>query len=404
MRSLNIKYIPELDQLRGLAALLVLYFHTIAGSAVAGHYLGVTGSTSIPVVDNVVELVIANGFTGVALFFVISGFLFTWGALQTSHFDWKKFYTNRFLRIYPLYTLMLLAVFSLGRRELPFGQLLQSLAGFGNLIPGHGYFDIVLWTISVELQFYMLFPFLISLLKRKGVLFIWGLIAVMIMFRLVARMDNLPINDAVYWTLFGRIDQVLIGMALAWYVHHRGWLRADGMVKVGAHKLMASAKLAAGLVGVSVIMLGLLWLYTKVGWKYGESYLQVVWPTLEALVWAAFGIFYVGLAMLHRSWFFKPIQFIGMISFSLYLLHYPIVKAFEQNPKLLIDIPGHLVTSGVLSATLEILPVSIMASLLTYYVIERPPLDLRKQYTTFALPARFGKDKKPAPTASGSDS
>jgi peptidoglycan/LPS O-acetylase OafA/YrhL len=214
----------------------------------------------------------------------------------------------------------------------------------------------------------------------------------------------LPLNDAVYWTLFGRTDQYLIGMALAWYVHHRGWLRADGMVKVGAHKLMASAKLAAGLAGVSVIMLGLLWLYTKVGWKYGESYLQVIWPTLEAAAWAAFGVFYVGLAMLHRSWFFKPIQFIGMISFSLYLLHYPIVKAFEQNPKLLIDIPGHLVTSGILSATLEILPVSILASLLTYYVIERPPLDLRKQYTTFALPARFGKDKKPAPTASGSDS
>lgn len=395
MRSLNIKYIPELDQLRGIAVLLVVFYHAIAGRAVAQHYLGLN-EQAVPRTNSIIELVVANGFTGVSLFFVISGFLFTWGALKTNRIDWRSFYTNRFLRIYPLFGLLNLIAFSLAWGNISFGQLLQSLAGFGNLYPAINDFDRVLWTIAVELQFYMLFPYLISLLRRRGVAYMWGLIAVMIVLRLIARSDNLSLHDPVYWTLLGRLDQFLIGMIVAWYAHKYSWLTGQNLAVAGRSKGLAAAKLGLGLAAAAVIMTGLFWLYTKLGWKYGESYLQVIWPTLEGVAWALFGGFYVGLMRLLQLRFIWPLQYIGTISFSLYLLHYPIIKAL-QSSQLVWDIPGHNFGSGLLTTILIILPVSIVAATLTYYVIEKPPLDMRRRYATFA------DSSKTEPVASGSD-
>jgi peptidoglycan/LPS O-acetylase OafA/YrhL len=294
MRSLNIKYIPELDQLRAIAALLVIFYHAIAGRAVVERYMGIN-EQAVPLSNSVIELVIVNGFTGVSLFFVISGFLFTWGALQVSRIEWRSFYTNRVLRIYPLFVLLNLAAFSLAWGDISFGQLVQSLLGFGNLYPAIGDFDRVLWTIAVELQFYMLFPFLIALLKRQGVAYMWGLVAVMILLRLIARAAGMSLHDPIYWTLFGRLDQFLIGIIVAWYAHGQNWLGKGSLAQSGRLRTLMAVKLGLGLGASILIMISLFWLYTKLGWKYGESYLQVIWPSLEGLAWALLGGFYIGL-------------------------------------------------------------------------------------------------------------
>lgn len=393
MRSLNLKYIPELDQLRGLAALLVLIFHAVAGMLMAGKYMEfVAGPT--PVVDNPLKLIVANGFTGVALFFVISGFLFTWGALQTEKLDWKKFYINRFLRIFPLYLLVIAVAFSLTRQTADFGQFIQGVIGFGNLTDLPGDFARVLWTISIELQFYFIFPLLIGLLRRNGVRYIAGLIAILVILRLIAWMDQIPLHDAVYWTLFGRLDQFLIGMMAAWLVYKRGWLSTA----VARVRWAVTARLAGGLLVSVGVLLGLLWLYTTMGWKYGDSWLLVVWPTLEATAWTAIGGFYIALVRRHPVRLVKPLQWVGMVSYSLYLLHYPIVQALHRS-QLWIEIPGHKLASGLLTATLEVLPISLLVAALSYYVIEKPPLELRRQYATYN--GKSGPGQPPA--ASGSD-
>jgi peptidoglycan/LPS O-acetylase OafA/YrhL len=377
LRSLNFKYIPELDQLRGAAALLVLFFHSIAATEVVGRFMGVDGR-GVPLANNALKLIIANGFTGVALFFVISGFIFTWGALQVGKFDWKAFYTNRLLRIYPLYILLVLATVMMNYGSVSIVDVVGYLTGFGNLHPALGQFDVVLWTISVELQFYMLFPFLLMLLKRKGPWHLVGLIAIMIMLRTVARASDLSLTNPVYWTMLGRLDQFLVGMILAWLVQTRGWLAAlQRSVSVASG--WVTARLVAGLVLAGAAMVVAQQIYYDAGWKAGDGLINVAWPTIDAAMWALVAVFYVAVVRRFPRKLMIPLQFVGTISYSLYLLHYPIVKAlYRQN--IVPEIAGHHFLSGLLFATFVVLPVSIVAATITYYVIEKPPLDLRKRY------------------------
>lgn len=369
MRSRNIKYIPELDQLRGVAVLLVFYFHAIASRGVADYYFGTAGA-SVPIADSFLELIVINGFTGVSLFFVISGFIFTLGALQARKINWRDFYLNRILRIYPLYVLINLIAFTYNQGRMPITQLLLNLAGFGNFRLGYGIFDIVLWTISLELQFYLLFPFLFNLLKRQGLNYLWGLVAVLVLLRLIVRIDGPYLHDLVYWTLLGRLDQFLIGMILASIAHTRGWLNAA---------LTDSKRLLVGLAVFGLALVGLQWIYTEIAWKYGESYFQVVWPTLEGLAWAAVAVCYMRLVRYYQPKWVNLLEFIGVISFSLYLLQYPVIKLL-QRAGWVVEFGAHRFTAGMVSATLIALPVTILLSVITFNLIEKPPLKFRKQY------------------------
>jgi peptidoglycan/LPS O-acetylase OafA/YrhL len=92
----------------------------------------------------------------------------------------------------------------------------------------------------------------------------------------------------------------------------------------------------------------------------------------------------------------------GMISYSFYLLHYPILRALHHHPDLLIRWPGHDLASGILTATVIVLPLSIAAAMLVYFVIERPPLAMRRQYATFKPVRSEPADHQP-PVAAGSD-
>lgn len=96
-------HLPALDGLRGLAILLVLLFHTFARPEVQ-HANWIIKSF------NQVSLF---GWTGVDLFFVLSGFLITRILLdaKTSTNFFKVFYMRRILRIFPLYYLSLIGVF-----------------------------------------------------------------------------------------------------------------------------------------------------------------------------------------------------------------------------------------------------------------------------------------------------
>src|SRR5690242_20886503 len=97
MRSPNSQYNPAIDQLRGLAALLILYYHAHS------NLLPLISRTSYrwPRTLNPVYAVLVEGHTAVGLFMVLSGFIFTQAALGQS-VSYRSFLLNRFLRIYPL--------------------------------------------------------------------------------------------------------------------------------------------------------------------------------------------------------------------------------------------------------------------------------------------------------------
>lgn len=140
---------PELNTLRGLACLAVLFFHGLWWYIPAS----ATG------IEHWLARITANGFRGVNLFFVLSGMLIT-GILRDSRERpdyFQRFYKRRALRILPAYymTLILLAMYGM-----PSGFLWISLLHAANMAPlagirmGYG----PLWSLAVEEQFYLVWP------------------------------------------------------------------------------------------------------------------------------------------------------------------------------------------------------------------------------------------------------
>jgi peptidoglycan/LPS O-acetylase OafA/YrhL len=151
------KHITQLDGLRGLAVLLVLLAH----SAIA-----FTRVPSFKWIDH-------YGSLGVQLFFVLSGFLITrilLGAKNTPHY-YRNFYIRRALRIYPLYYALLgFVVFSgvvheHGVRWWPYALYLSNVI-YGNTTQPAPLGPV--WSLAVEEQFYLLWPFVVSVLSRRS--------------------------------------------------------------------------------------------------------------------------------------------------------------------------------------------------------------------------------------------
>src|SRR5690349_9296984 len=102
--SLNIPYLAPIDHLRALAALLVVAYHaTHLVQTVPSLPFGITAWQQF---NNPLMLLIYEGYSGVSLFFVISGFLFTYAAQGRVEFRKGDFWWNRFVRIYPMFFFM----------------------------------------------------------------------------------------------------------------------------------------------------------------------------------------------------------------------------------------------------------------------------------------------------------
>lgn len=154
----------ELDGVRGLAILMVLVYHGFASTMVTAPFAW----TGFP---RRVEFVASVGWMGVDLFFVLSGFLITGILLDSTgkpHF-FRNFYARRALRILPLYYLILviIAVLSKGSGS----YILLGAFYLSNLAPIFGVAVIYgpLWSLSVEEHFYLLWPWLVSRLKLRGI-------------------------------------------------------------------------------------------------------------------------------------------------------------------------------------------------------------------------------------------
>jgi peptidoglycan/LPS O-acetylase OafA/YrhL len=157
-------YLPGLNGLRALAALTVLVSHIFFDS------FGKWG----------IEPLILPLFTdGVTLFFVISGFLITYLLLEeinkTETINIPKFYIRRLLRIWPIYYLYILivifALFIIGKQSDVLNDMLYYYIFFAANIPFLSATGISLivhyWSIGVEEQFYIFWPWLVKLLKNK---------------------------------------------------------------------------------------------------------------------------------------------------------------------------------------------------------------------------------------------
>ncbi len=152
--------IPALSGLRFCAALYVFFFHYGAGYS-ARHHFPVAFSTFLE-----------NGFTGVTFFFVLSGFIltYTYRDFLDGRIALKRYFVARFARMYPVYLLALLIAAPFwykAVRPMDVVRMLSLTQSWGASSSPLGYVGILqAWTLSVEMFFYLVFPWLLRGAQR----------------------------------------------------------------------------------------------------------------------------------------------------------------------------------------------------------------------------------------------
>ncbi|MBS1800504.1 MAG: acyltransferase [Acidobacteria bacterium] len=187
-------HFPALDGWRGISILLVL----------AGHMF--------PLGPKRFEMNAAIAGSGMAIFFTLSGFLIT----STLLFDPNvpKFLVRRFCRILPLIWLYTLIVFPLIKA--PFAMYCAQLLFYANIPPFWlGHFNGHLWSVCVEMQFYVAVALNCLLLSRRGLLGLPLLCLAVTMFRIV---HHEPMSIVTWF----RVDEILAGATLALFMHLPG--------------------------------------------------------------------------------------------------------------------------------------------------------------------------------------
>ncbi|MDR2307105.1 MAG: acyltransferase [Paucimonas sp.] len=346
------KYRPDIDGMRAIAVGAVVLFHAFP--------------TLLP-----------GGFTGVDIFFVISGYLISTILMKSAEqgtFSIGEFYARRVNRIFPALFIVMLCSYIFGWLALftnEFEQLGKHIAGGAGFVANlvlfneSGYFDTVaetkpflhLWSLGIEEQFYIVWPLVIWAAWRRK----FNLLAIAVLLLLASFTAN--------------IMNVRASQAFTFYMPHtRAWELLIGSILAYLHcfpsqRFKPSATLAhlMSLLGLGLIAYGLATISKNdlfPGWV-------ALYPTLGAVL-----IIGAGPAALVNRYLLSNRVFvwIGLISFPLYLWHWPLLtfaRILENG------LPSPEVRSALVAA-------AVVLSWLTYQLVEKP---IRKSRTRTSITA-----------------
>lgn len=364
MHSNNFKYLPPIDHIRAIAALLVLVYHGLHLFSWKEIYGNLVMPQTWHISPNPLATIIIEGHTGVALFMVLSGFIFTYG-IKDNEINYKEFLRNRFLRIYPLFVFLTVIGIYIHPNNFTLNGLFQTLLLFANVSGANdlGAFSALFWTISVEFQFYIIFPFVLRFLKQDNIV---KQTCCLLLLALFCRWlgVNLGANarDISYWTILGRIDQFIIGMVAARYFYQ--------------HEVTKNIKYL--IVSILIIVATLFTFNQFGGWLNAASW-KIIWPTIEGAVWAFFIVNYIRNSSGFNERVSRMLCFIGERSFSIYIIHF-VLLSLLCDKGWVIHLTGYPEINALLSSFLILFPVTLVVSSLTYYCIEKPFLHLRRRY------------------------
>jgi peptidoglycan/LPS O-acetylase OafA/YrhL len=219
------------------------------------------------------------------------------------------------------------------------------------------------WTLSVEFQFYLIFPLLVIFMRRRGWILLIEIFALAVGLRLLGVASGAQAHTMSYSFINGRLDQFLMGMLAAIA------LRSGVLTKRRCRALVLPS---------TVIVLGVLYGFHRLGGFPLEAWWKVFWPTVEGTAWALVVASYVGAEIALPKALSIALCKIGERSFSIYLLHFVILVAMVKN-SLAVHF-GSAIESSLLSSVVMLLPATLVAASLTYRVVEEPFLNMRKRY------------------------
>jgi len=365
-------HFPQLDGLRALAAF----------SVIAEHFSNLSDWLHFPV-----------GLFGLWLFFVLSGFLIT-GILLRSKADadgdwkelshaWRAFYARRMLRIFPLYYTVLLGAAWLDldgvRRSFFWNAIhLANVAEIsrGLQAPGFAHF----WSLSVEEQFYFIWPTIVLLAPRK---YIFGVASAMVFFAPISRLVMMTVSENFHYARVippSCTDGLGMGALL-------GLLREGGGTTAASRKWVGRVALGVGLLILAAVLVGGL---IGVGWRvpFSARYSAYALIAFWLIDRAADG-FRGPVKFVLES---PPLLYLGKISFGIYVIHLMIPSLIRW----LHDRTGHSFGFPTEPGTAQFLYVaaaSVGLATISWYALERPINDL-KRYFPYADPEARAQSRR----------
>ena len=303
------RFMPELDLLRGIAVLGVLFFH---GFRAQYGGLPFTGARRIFL------LATQPGALGVNLFFVLSGFLIT-GILLDSRARpdyYRRFYTRRALRILPAYYSLLILLGVLHQASAAFLGLsfvyLSNVTGlFGVSMDYHP-----LWSLAVEEHYYIVWPSVVRKLRARSLAVFSLAICVLI-----------PVARAVSF----HYGHMLGG---EWYT----WFAADGLAEgsllaIVLRSSISRTQAAAGATLLLMIAMILMIAGAPFGMLSRQTMLGAsLQLTLVNTFFAGLLLLFLVLGTSSRKWLVNStiLAFFGYISYGLYLIHPMIFRVYDK--------------------------------------------------------------------------
>ncbi len=369
------RHVPALDGIRGLAILIVML----------GHFA--IGFVPNRPADVAVLTLMQTGWAGVDLFFVLSGFLITGILLEAkgaAHY-YRSFYVRRVLRIFPAYYAFLFLFFIVIPAVKPF----DPSGPFGGWNAAQWWFwgyasnlQILFpawprplplthfWSLAVEEQFYLIWPAMVLLTTRKG------LIRTCIAFMILSVALRIWLHFAGFNPTAGyritpaRLDTLATGALLAILVRDSAWWSR-------IRRLAAPVTAAAltGIVAISIPTHSML----QTGFV-----MQSVGYTLLAIVGAGLIVFAIDpravTSVTNRFLSHRFMRFFGKYSYAMYIIHFPIAW-FSENlgfgVKSYPAIGGSRIPS-VAAFTIVTTGLTVIAAMASWYLFERHFLRLKR--------------------------
>lgn len=300
-----------LDSIRGIAILLVLACHLLyvnpQASPTTLFLFGIFGA----------------GTYGVTIFFALSGFLISlpfWkGKLRGTPLELKRYAWRRFWKIAPPLVLSLLIltpsyVLFYGDRDIYIKTTLQWLCGYSFFFPVSGRLNPVMWSLIVEVHFYILLPLLFLLLKKTSyrnslIILCLGFFLIPIITRQIYEVtgNGFSLNPLIKVSFPSKLDAFSVGILIAG-LHARNALPA-----------ILTRLAPLGLVGIAI---ALVW-KSHLGVTPGSPKALTEINNLIILVSCGFLLAFIGNPSAAGKWFLdnRLLRWFGLVSYEWYLFH-----------------------------------------------------------------------------------